>query len=338
LQASDHPLVSIIIPTFNHKTYVTDAVESGLNQTYPAVEIIVVDDGSTDGTGEVLRERYGERIRYLYQENRGPAATRNAGTRVARGEFVHYCDADDQLLPSKIERCMAVFRQHPEFGLVYTQCHFVEKDGRTIVPRPQPDLPSGDVFCELLCGPMGNFVPQCTPLIYRQAVLDAEGFNERLRGTEDWDMWLRLAAQHPFGVINEPLALYRILPNAIHTDAVRMAKARLEVIQMMRDHPARERCLDDTAYGQLEAGRHHVLAMAVWQQGQRVEARQNLRVAIRLDPDHSTVRRLYVWFTFFLPVEFAQAMVRIGTLIKKISLTIPRCVYQWSGRRPPPHH
>ncbi|MBN2304804.1 MAG: glycosyltransferase [Anaerolineae bacterium] len=314
--SAESPLVSIIIPTYNHRDYVMQTVDSGLNQTYPAIEVIVVDDGSTDGTGTLLTERYGDRIRYVYQENQGVGAARNNGAQIARGEFVHFCDADDQLLPEKVARCMAVFRDQPEIALVYTQCHYVEPDGRTIIPREQPELPAGDVFCQLLHGPRGNFVPQCTPLIRRQAVLDVGGFSQQLRAAEDWDMWLRLAARYPFGVVNEPLALYRMLPNAMHTDPVRMATARLQVIQMARSYPNRARCLDDAAYDRLEASRHHVLAMALWEQDQRAKARHHLRAAIRLTPAESSVRRVYVALSYGVPAAGARALVRSGSQIR----------------------
>lgn len=297
------PLVSIVIPSYNHKRYVGQTVDSCLSQTYPHCEVIVIDDGSTDGTGDMLKAQYGDRIRYFYQENRGLPAARNAGTREARGELIHYCDADDQLLPTKVERCVEVLCQQPEVTLVYTHCDYVEADGKTVIPRPKPELPAGDIFCELLTGPQGNFIGQCTPLIRRQAVIDAGGFNEQIRSAHDWDLWLRLASRHQFAFVNETLALYRVLPNAMHTDPERMSQARLAVIQMARHYQGRERCLDDQAYDQLEAGRHHQLAIVLWKKDRRTEARQSFRHAIQLAP--SPIRRLYLALSYFLPARIA---------------------------------
>ncbi|MBN1200761.1 MAG: glycosyltransferase [Anaerolineae bacterium] len=316
MPTQEYPLVSIVIPSYNHKQYVWQTVDSCLTQTYPHCEIIVVDDGSTDGTGEMLKQRYGDRIRYICQDNRGLPVARNVGTQAARGDFIHYCDADDQLLPQKVARCMDVLLDNPDVTLVYTHCEYVEADGRTVIPRPQPELPSGDVFCELLAGPRGNFIPQCTPLIRRQAVLDAGGFCETIRSAHDWDLWLRLAAQHRFAFINEALARYRVLPHAMHTDPVRMSEARLRVIQRARDYPGRERCMDAAAYDRLEANRHHRLAMAYWQTGQRTKARQAFRAAIRLDPSHAAIRRLYAWLTILFPARSADLIGRISTGIK----------------------
>jgi hypothetical protein len=306
----------MVIPTYNHKRFVCQAIDACLAQTYPNCEIIVVDDGSTDATGDMLRERYGDRIGYIYQENRGLPVARNVGTRAARGEFIHYCDADDQLLPTKVEQCAQVLIQQPDVVLVYTDCHYVEEDGQTIIPRPALQLPSGDVFCELLTGHQGNFIAQCTPLIRRQAVLDVGGFNEQIRSAHDWDLWLRLAAQHQFAVIHEALALYRVLPNAMHTDPLRMSQARLAVIQMARHYPGREKCLDDSAYDQLEAGRHHRVAIVLWLQHRRAEARRAFREAIRLDPSHTLVRRLLLGMSYVLPARLALRLAHFGEQIK----------------------
>jgi glycosyltransferase involved in cell wall biosynthesis len=318
MSETENPLVSIVIPTYNHKQYVWQAVDSALAQTYLHCEVIVVDDGSTDGTGEMLNERYGDRIRYIYQENQGLSATRNTGTRVARGEFIHYCDADDQLLPAEVGRCLDVFREHPDATLVYSLCQRVEDDGKTPIPYEWPPLPSGDIFCQLLTSPVGNFVPQCAALMRRQAVLDAGGFNENLRAAEDWDMWLRLAARHKLVFLPEFLARYRVRPDAMHTDPLRMAVARLQVVQTARRYPGRERCMDDAAYDRFEAGRHHQLAMVYWAQGRRADARRAFHDAICMDSSGAALRRVYIWFTYFLPSRSATVAERFAGWIKRL--------------------
>lgn len=306
-------LTSIVIPAHNAQETINETIDSCQNQTYPNCEIIVVDDGSTDGTGDLLRERTD--IRYLWQTNQGAGAARNHGIQVARGEYIQFCDADDQLLPSKIARCIDVFQQHPEVALVYTDYNQVEADGRTVIPTEHPMLLSGQVFCELLAGERGNFIGTLTVIAQRAALLKIGGFNESrsVAPAEDWELWLRLAARYPFVYVHEVLALYRQSPNALHKNAVRMAAARLTVIQLARQNPKRAECMDDVAYDRLEAGRYHVLAMAYWQQDQRREARQAFRSAIRLEA--SPMRRLAVWLSYLFPPRFIEI---IGQFCSKI--------------------
>ena len=137
------PLVSIIIPTYNMGHWIGEAIGSALAQTYSHCEIIVVDDGSTDGTGEFLRECYGDRIRYVYQDNKGRGAARNHGLRLARGGYVQFLDADDLILPAKIATHVAFLEAHPEYAAVY--CHalvFYEDD-----PDHPWDHARQDAYC-----------------------------------------------------------------------------------------------------------------------------------------------------------------------------------------------
>lgn len=311
MQNQQAPLVSIVIPTYNHRRYVCDAVDSALAQTYPHCEVIVVDDGSTDGTSAMLHERYGDRIQVITQENRGLPAARNTGTRQAHGEYINYCDADDKLLPEKVARCLAAFEQHPEAGVVYTDYEQVAEDGHTIVPREHPELPSGDIFCELLTGPRGNFIQVAAPLVRRSAILEAGGFNEQMTNAQDWDMWVRLSTRLLFIYLPEPLTRYRLVPNAMHTNTLGMLRSRLQLFVAARDLPGRERCLDDEAYDQLVAGRYHALAMVYWREGQRAAAREALRAAIRLDPQHSRLRRLYIVLSYGLPFQVTHWIRRL---------------------------
>ena len=308
---SEQPLVSIVIPTYNARRYIGDTIDSCLAQTYPHCEIIVVDDGSTDGTATLLRERYGERIRYLYQENAGPAAARNRGIDAAQGDFIHFCDADDQLLPAKVERCLEVFREQPEVTVVYTRYHHVAEDGRTRLPIPDPELLSGDIFCDLLRS-NGNAILTSATLIRRQAILDIGCFNEArdLFGVEDWDFFLQLAARYLFASINEVLLHYRRYSGGLTANPLWMALGRLRTIQLARHYPGRERCLDDRAYDQLEAGRHHLLATVYWRQRQRSAARQEFWAAVRLTTSGRAMRLLLILLSYCLPVRSAAVVGR----------------------------
>jgi glycosyltransferase involved in cell wall biosynthesis len=314
------PLVSVVIPTYNSAQFIGEAVDSCLAQTYPNCEIIVVDDGSTDDTRDRVEARYGEQIGYLYQPNAGPSAARNCGIRAARGAFIQFCDADDQLLPAKVERCMEVFQRQPEVGVVYTRYQHVEADGKTPAPLSDPPLLSGDIFCDLLLS-NGNAILTSATLVRREALLDVGLYDERtdLRGTEDWDLFLRLAARYRYASIDEILLLYRRHAAGLTANSYRMAQGRLITIQKARHYPGRERCLDDAAYDRLEASRHHVMAMVRWRMGDRGGARRSLREAIRLDPAHRAARRLYVALSYGFPYHSITWVGWVHKQLKRLS-------------------
>ncbi|NDJ76703.1 MAG: glycosyltransferase [Chloroflexi bacterium] len=305
------PLVSIIIPTYNDRRYVCDAVDSALAQIYPHCEIIVVDDGSTDGTANLLQERYGDQIRLICQENQGAAVARNTGLHAAQGEYIQLCDADDRLLPEKIARSLAVFQAQPETALVYTRYQPLESDGRTFVPVVIEPPPPDKLFCELL---QVNFVPHGTVLARRNVVLAVGGYNPELPPAEDWDLWLRLAAAgHRFAWVDEVLMLYRLRPGSLHTNTIRMSESRLKIVQLARHYPCRNDCMNDAAYDRFEAGRHHQLAMVYWQAGRRADARHSFRTALALDP--SLQRRINMLLAHLFP---ARIVLWIDGLVTRV--------------------
>jgi glycosyltransferase involved in cell wall biosynthesis len=310
------PLVSIVIPVYNGVNFICDAVDSALAQTYPQCEVIVVDDGSTDDTHYLLTTRYGNCIHVLRQSNQGVSAARNAGIQAAQGKLIQFCDADDLLRSEKVARSVAVFQERPEIVFLYTWCDLVAADGRTLLPgAPRVPLPSGDVFCDLLNGPQGNFVITSSVMARRPALLQTDGFNPQIPVAQDWDMWLKLASRAPAVGLNEALVLYRELPGSLSADPERLTRDRLTVVQMARHYHGRERCLDDPAYDQFEAGRHHQLAVVLWKKGRRAEARQSFRAAVRLDP--SPVRQLLIGLSYVLPAQLALPLVGAAIRIRE---------------------
>ena len=126
------PTVSVIIPTYNRRTYVQEAIDSVLAQTYPDYEIIVIDDGSTDGTDQVLHARYGDRIRYVWQENQGESAARNRGIALARGEYIALLDSDDLWLPDKLAKQIPFLDSHPGAVLALPQVWQINANGERL--------------------------------------------------------------------------------------------------------------------------------------------------------------------------------------------------------------
>lgn len=197
--------VTVVILTYNRAAMLPKAIESVLAQTYRNIEILVVDDASTDDTAQVMSS-YGGNVRYVRRErNGGEAATRNTGWRCATTEFVAYLDDDDYYEPDKIEKELAVLKRHPEYGLAYCRYYYMSADGRRL--DASVFLPEGDVVKDLL---MGCFVVSHAPLIRREWLQRIDGFDETLPLT-DWDAWLRLAfAGCRYACVQEPLVGYRM--------------------------------------------------------------------------------------------------------------------------------
>lgn len=205
------PLVSVIIPTYNRANLLKHAVDSVLTQTYPYFEIIIIDDGSTDHTSDVVAQKKDPRIRYEQQSASGlPAAARNHGIRIARGAFIAFLDSDDLWLPNKLERQIALAQSHPDVGLFYGIAEtFGSESSESTVPVTM--MRSGTIFEDLL---FFNFIPTLTALIPR-SVFDVVGvFEERpeFKAIEDYDLWLRIAQRYTVLRSDKVLARYRKHP------------------------------------------------------------------------------------------------------------------------------
>ena len=201
---SDHPLVSVVIPTFNRAGYVVEAVESALAQTWPHVEVIVVDDGSTDDTKKRL-ERFGRAIRYFYQENRGVQAARNRGVAMAAGSYVALLDSDDLWLSGKLARDLKILEAESEVGMVCARMEVIDADGRR-TGALKPRVPPGENLQEVIARGSALF----SSFSIRRSVLDrVGGFDESVRRFMDLDFTLTVLEGHRIKLFTEPLVLYR---------------------------------------------------------------------------------------------------------------------------------
>jgi glycosyltransferase involved in cell wall biosynthesis len=219
--------VSTIIPVYNGEAYIARAVASALEQRHVDVEVVVIDDGSTDGTWEVL-EGFGGRIRAIRQPNAGHVRSRNRGAGLATGDWLAFLDADDSWMPDKLASQLAL--ADDRFGLIYTdRLNMGDYTGHNERLSENIRLYEGDVFEELL---LGNFVTVSSAIMRRDWFHRLGGFCEDLRVCEDWDLWLRYAAEG--GLVRlcpEPLTRYLVHSNSMSHNAERMLEGRLQVIR-----------------------------------------------------------------------------------------------------------
>jgi len=204
--------ISVIVPTYNRADLISETIESILNQTYKNFELIIVDDGSTDNTEEVIRKFKDSRIKYIKTDNwGGPARPRNTGIKKAKGEYIAFCDDDDIWLPKKLEKQIRVFQISNETAMLYTRFKTIEGD--VISNRIFPEngkYKSGNIFKSLY---LRNFIA-CSSVMVKRSVLDQVGFfntDPNLIAVEDADLWLRIALKHIIKCTDDlPLLLYRI--------------------------------------------------------------------------------------------------------------------------------
>lgn len=199
------PLVSVIIPTYNRWPMVREAVDSALAQSCPAIELLVVDDGSEDSTASELRSRYGSSVRVLSQPRQGVAAARNLGVRRSTGDYLAFLDSDDLWLPQKIERQIAFMGARPQAQICQTEEIWVRR-GRQVNPRLRHRKPSGDIFRASLglC-----LVSPSAVMMKRELFERVGGFDESFTVCEDYDLWLRIALDTFVYLIPDALVVKR---------------------------------------------------------------------------------------------------------------------------------
>jgi len=204
------PLVSVIIPVFNGEAFIARAIESILAQTYTAFEVVVIDDGSTDGTSDIVQS-YGASVVYAHQSNLERSVARNAGLKLATGQFIAFLDADDWWFVEKLERQVAYAEKHPDLGLIYSWVNVVDDAGQQLRvlgnERPLLEAEGSDLFEWFL---LGHSVPTPSVMIRKECLDAVGGFDESITYIEDWDLWMRIANRYSVGYVAEPLACYQV--------------------------------------------------------------------------------------------------------------------------------
>jgi len=219
------PKVSVIIPTYNRAKYITEAIESVLNQTYKDYEIIIIDDGSTDNTKQVLDEYLLSKgfkidnkenyclcsltakpytlIRYIYQENKGEAGARNRGIREARGEYIAFLDSDDLWLPNKLKIQVGNLDNNCNIGMNYCTAKIMNTQGELLCFRPAQPALNGEDFLK------GKRVSM-TVLVRKDCFSNIDMFDEEIKVGVDTEMWIRLSLKYKIEHINQPLVIMRV--------------------------------------------------------------------------------------------------------------------------------
>lgn len=235
-----HPVVTVVVPAFEAALFIANTLGAIQAQTLSNFEAIVVDDGSSDATAEIVGRFVEEDARFslVSQVNQGVASARNAGAARARGEFIAFCDADDWWEPYFLEKCVAQFRHSgPEVGVVYAWTEHHDPDGQTL-DSWSVSQHEGRVRREMA---IENFLANGSSAVVRGAAFHkAGGFNSRFaeeqaQGCEDWELYARLATSYEFRVVREPLVHYRRWPGSMSGNHERMARSHDLLVELVFD-------------------------------------------------------------------------------------------------------
>ncbi|MBW4451151.1 MAG: glycosyltransferase family 2 protein [Spirirestis rafaelensis WJT71-NPBG6] len=222
------PTISIIVPAYNAEHTILETIKSVHEQTFSDFEIIVINDGSTDRTLEILNTIADSRLKVFSYKNGGLPVARNRGIAHATGEFIAFLDADDLWSPDKLELQLTALQQHPEAGVAYSWTLFMDEQGKSLHPD-EPIFFEGNVYDKLL---LKNFLASgSNPLIRKQAIESVGEFYPPAGGSADWDYWLRLAARWDFVVVPKPQIFYRQSSSSMSSKIEFMEKCKFIVLE-----------------------------------------------------------------------------------------------------------
>ncbi len=210
------PYVSVVMPCFNHDRFVGESIQSILNQSHSQLQLIIVDDCSSDDSRQVILDfaKRDPRVTVVFHDrNRGASRSRNDGIRMAEGDFIAFCDADDLWLPNKLAVQLDQLHQHAGYGVAYCDATIVDETGRPVGSQrfsqmfPPPANPSGSLFADLC---LRNFINTQTVMIRKDCLAHGDLFDEKIKWVEDWWCWISLSRRHLFYYSTQPLAMYRV--------------------------------------------------------------------------------------------------------------------------------
>lgn len=238
------PAVSVVIPAYNSAAFLRQAIDSVLDQTYSDLEIIVIDDGSSDDTEAVARS-FGDRVSCFRQQNRGVSAARNHGIKLARGQYLAFLDADDLWAPQKLAEQIPLFDQDAEIGLVYSDWGVVSEDGESQASfHSSRPAASGYVFDELV---RTGFILTSGTVVRRSCLADVGYFDETLSIAQDYDLWLRICYRWKVAVVNKALVTKRCWDGSLSSNLPKTAAERIalfeKTLRNFIDMPPRSRRL-----------------------------------------------------------------------------------------------
>ena len=221
-------LVSVIVPVYNREEYVGATIESILSQTYPSIEIVLVNDGSKDNSLNILRDyesKYPEKIVVIDQVNQGQVASRNNAIRKAKGEFIAFLDSDDLWKPEKLELQIPLFSEN--VGLVYSAIDNIDETGNIVNTEICDDSITGFILPQLL---VRNRMTGGTVVLTRKSLDEVGLFDEKFNAAENWDLWIRVCKKYEARLVNKPLVQYRVHPGNMSKDRLLMLQAKEDIV------------------------------------------------------------------------------------------------------------
>ena len=274
------PSLSVVVPTHNRARYLPDAVDSALGQDGVDVEVVVVDNESTDHTPAVIERhapRWGERVVYLWQKNAERAVARNRGMRHTHAEHVAFLDSDDVWRPHHARMCLAALRDHPDAVVAYGEYGLLAADGKVVrhhVPRPMSE---GDQFRRDLC--LKRLIIHPTEAVIGRSALGDDAFDEQSVGGEDWVLWATLARRSRFQRVGVPTVWMRLHPRASSGGTARLTRGLLHAAEKVIETGLPHQL--GISHTRIRAINQMHCAYAYYLSGQRREASRLLVTALR---------------------------------------------------------
>jgi glycosyltransferase involved in cell wall biosynthesis len=316
--------VSAVIPTYNGTAYLAEAVKSALAQTYELLEIIVVDDGSLEDIENLLSPFF-PKVTYVRQENAGPAAARNHGISLAKGDLIALLDDDDTWHPTKIAEQMKRLIENPKCGLVYSYPELIDEQGRVIPNEAPAKFPSGSVYLEFLTG---NRITTPSATLVRRNVFEESGLfdeNKECISCEDYDLWLRIAKKHEVLFCPGTLVSYRVRDSGISKNIDRHLNARLFVLsKVVSQHIAAPQLTDREFYPAYDTNLYNTLRHFAYQYYYKFEDRSKAK-----DLMLTTLRRypcclkdLLYFIVFSLPDSIFQLLRQTKQRLSSASVSL----------------